>query len=341
MLWLSNKTKLIKNGTYGSVSEFYVTFIKDNENYKEYLDKINNKKIMNIKIDEMQKLYELLNELYNAITKYTKDSSNFSGSNLANKWEEQSNQFVDKKSKIFEDEYYCDVLLTLKNAYEKFKNDNNNPSELPKLKEIEEINDCKKLCKEATNSCKVISVDFQEIVNGKKYFEKGEDTLRYIDVLYEKSSSTLKNVYYKSIKFDGITISYVNEQLKKDTETSTLGKGIPEQKCSGGESLSGKENSSETSSPSSTEQTRTSQLPQESSEKGSYNQKNDQEEPQKSIPKSIVRPGNPETEVTGNETEIGDNVLKKYKEIGISIIVFLIPIALAIMYNVNKTKKTV
>lgn len=82
-------------------------------------------------------------------------------------------------------------------------------------------------------------------------------------------------------------------------------------------------------------------MPQESSEKGSYNQKNDQEEPQKSIPKSIVRPGNPETEVTGNETEIGDNVLKKYKEIGISIIVFLIPIALAIMYNVNKTKKTV
>ncbi|WBY58382.1 PIR protein [Plasmodium yoelii yoelii] len=323
MLWLSNKTKLIKNGTYGSVSEFYVTFIKDNENYKEYLDKINNKKIMNIKIDEMQKLYELLNELYNAITKYTKDSSNFSGSNLANKWEEQSNQFVDKKSKIFEDEYYCDVLLTLKNAYEKFKNDNNNPSELPKLKEIEEINDCKKLCKEATNSCKVISVDFQEIVNGKKYFEKGEDTLRYIDVV--------KNAFE----------TYVNEQLKKDTETSTLGKGIPEQKCSGGESLSGKENSSETSSPSSTEQTRTSQLPQESSEKGSYNQKNDQEEPQKSIPKSIVRPGNPETEVTGNETEIGDNVLKKYKEIGISIIVFLIPIALAIMYNVNKTKKTV
>ncbi|EAA19481.1 hypothetical protein YYC_05800 [Plasmodium yoelii 17X] len=260
---------------------------------------------MGIKIDEMRKLYELLNELCNAITNYTNDSSNCPDFlKFANNWEEQFNQL------------YCDVLLTLKNTYEKLKNDNNNPSELPKLKEIEEINDYKKLCKEATNS-----------LNGKTYLEKGEDTLGYIDVvkntfetyssffsiiftnignnLYEKTLSTIKNFYCKFINFAGIIISYVNEQLKKGIGNSILDKGIPEQKGPGGEPLSGQENSSE---------------------KGSYNQKNDQGEPQKNVPKHVVRPRNPETEVTGN---------------GTTEIVFLIPITLAIMYKVNKTTKTV
>ncbi|KEG00219.1 hypothetical protein YYE_04927 [Plasmodium vinckei vinckei] len=48
----------------------------------------------------------------------------------------------------------------------------------------------------------------------------------------------------------------------------------------------------------------------------------------------VVKPKQFGNEIKGNETTgIGDNLLKKYKTIGISIIVLLIPITLAIMYK--------
>ncbi|SCL84801.1 BIR protein [Plasmodium berghei] len=357
MLWLSDKMKLIKTGNYGSVSDFDTTFIKYDEYYNEHIDQINKKeKIMNIKIDEMHKLYGLLNDLCNAITKYTNDPSNCSSfSNFASNWEKQSNQLVNKKIKVFEDEYYCDVLLTLKNAYQKFRNDNHIQNKLPQIIDIEEINNCKKLCKAATKSWRIKSVDLRQI-KGKKNIEKSKDTSRYIDVvknrfesyssffsimftnvgnnLYKKSLPALTNVYDKFINFADNTINYVNGELKKPIKTYTFDNGIPEEKGPGGDPLSSQETPSEASSPSSsTEQTRTSELPQESSKKKKYDQKNE-EDSKKTVPNLVIKRENSVTEVTGNgTTEIDDNPLNLYKKIVISIIMLLIPIVLAIMYK--------
>ncbi|SBW38341.1 BIR protein [Plasmodium berghei] len=357
ILWLSDKMKLIKTWEYGSVSDFDTTFIKDGEYYKEHIDQIKKKEnIMNVKIDEMHELYELLNDLCNVITKYTNDSSNCSDcSNFTSNWEEKSNKLVNKKIKVFEDEYYCDVLLTLKNAYEKFKRDNNIQNKLPKIKEIEEINNCKKLCKEATKSWRIKSVDFQQIKE-KKNIEKSKDNSRYIDVaknkfetyssffsiiftnignnLYEKVFPALTNVYGKFINFTDNTISYVNEQLKKAIEAYTFNNDVPEETDPGGDQLSSQETPSEASSPSSsTKQTRTSELPQKSSEKKNYDQKNE-EGSKKTMPSLVIKHENSVTEVKLNgATGIDDNPLNLYKKIGISIIMLLIPIALAIMYK--------
>ncbi|ETB60764.1 hypothetical protein YYC_02187 [Plasmodium yoelii 17X] len=280
MLWLSNKMKLIKYTRYGSVEDFYVTFIKDSKRYKLYHDKINkNKKIMKIKINEMRKLYELLNDLCNAITKYNKDSSNYIDfSNFVNNWTTQYIQLVSKKTYVFEDEYYCDVLMTLQNAYEKFKKDNGTKQIFPEIINIEKIKTCEELGKEAKRSSKVIGVDFKELKT-KKDLGKGEDTSRNIDLknafeiyslffsrmftnirdsLYENVLPTLKDFYGKLKNSADNTISYVNE-LKKTIETLILDNCMPEKKETGSESPSPS---------SSTEHTRTSQSSSDLSENG-------------------------------------------------------------------------
>ncbi|ETB56043.1 hypothetical protein YYC_05920, partial [Plasmodium yoelii 17X] len=285
MLWLSNKMKLLNNRTYGAISEFYVTFIKKGEHYKKYLDKINSKKtIMRIKIEEMRKLYGLLNELCIAITKHTTDPSNCSNfSKFVNNWIKLYIQFVLKKIKFFEDEYYCDVLMTLKNAYEKFKKDNDTKKNFPEIIEIEGMNNCKKLTEEATRSWKVINVVVQDAPNVKKKLEEGKDTSKHIDFknifefygsffsmftnnvkdLYEKALPTLKDFYDKLKNSADNTISYVNE-LKKTIETLILDNCMPEKKETG----------SESSSPSSsTEHTRTSQSSSDLSENGGSDKK--------------------------------------------------------------------
>ncbi|CAD2092365.1 PIR protein CIR protein [Plasmodium vinckei lentum] len=63
--------------------------------------------------------------------------------------------------------------------------------------------------------------------------------------------------------------------------------------------------------------------------------KTDQGEPQKPVPSPVTKQENSGTDVKGNEATIigGIYALKKYKQIGISIIVILIPITLAIMYK--------
>ncbi|SBW38340.1 BIR protein, partial [Plasmodium berghei] len=175
MLWLSSKMNLITDGTYGSVSDFYTTFIKngdvdvdvDDNYYYDYFDKISEKKeIMKIKIEGMHELYELLKDLCNAINNSSEDSSNCSDcSNFANKWKDQSNKLVEKETKVYEDEYYCDVLLTLKKAYEKFKKDNGIQNKLPELEKIEKINNCKELCKDANNSWRIIDASSQDLSN--------------------------------------------------------------------------------------------------------------------------------------------------------------------------------
>ncbi|EAA17008.1 putative yir4 protein, partial [Plasmodium yoelii yoelii] len=309
MLWLSNKMKLITKGSYGSVDDFYFTFIKNSQKYNLYRDKINiNKKIMRLNIDRMRKLYGLLNNLCNAITKYNNDSSNYSDfSNFVNNWIIQYIQLLLKKPKVFEDEYYCDVLVTLKNAYEKFKKDNNVKSCFPEIIEIEKIKTCKQLVEKATSSSKVIGVELKDLPNKKTDVDNGKDTSRNIDLknafkfyslffskmftnsvkdLYENVFPTLKNFSYN-------TINYVKE-LKKTIEKYAPNNCISEEKDPGNKPPS-------------------SQI---------------------TVSSPVTKPEAPVSEVARDgTTEIGDNPLNVYKKMGISILILLIPIALAIMYK--------
>ncbi|CDS44649.1 uncharacterized protein PY17X_0217601 [Plasmodium yoelii] len=387
MLWLSNKMKLIKYGNYGSVADFYVTFIKGAEKYKEYLDKIDkNHKIMNLEIARMRTLYGLLNELCNAIINYTNDSStcsNFSNcpyfSNFVSNWEKQLNKLVEKKKKFFEDEYYCNVLVTLQNAYQKFKNDNNIQKKLPEIMEVEDIIYCKELCGGATSSSKVIGVEFRDVLPKEKDLDKWEDILRYIDVfkklfktyslyfnffftnnvndLYKKAFPTLKNYYCKFIKFAGTTIGHVNDQLKTAIETYAPDNCISEEKDPedkppssqdppGSSGPSGPSDSSDTPDSSDTSDTSDTSKPPISKEQintphssldlsgsGGSDQKNP-ETSQIIVSNPVTKPKTSVFKVAGSgTTEIGENPFIVYKKMGISILVLLIPIALAIMYK--------
>ncbi|CAD2096407.1 PIR protein CIR protein [Plasmodium vinckei lentum] len=82
-------------------------------------------------------------------------------------------------------------------------------------------------------------------------------------------------------------------------------------------------------------QVKTPQSSQDSSENANYDKKNGQQEPQKPVANQVIKQENPGTEVKGNGTPGigGIYAFKEYKQIGISIIVLLIPIALAIMYK--------
>ncbi|CDU20332.1 PIR protein [Plasmodium yoelii] len=374
MLWLSNKMKLLTKGSYGSVADFFVTFIKDSRNYKIYLDKINkNKKIMYLEIDRMRILYGLLKDLCNAIIKYNNDSS-ISDSSISdfstfvNNWEKQYKQLVEKKKKVFEDEHYCNVLMTLQNAYQKFKQNNKIQKKLPEITEVENINYCKELCSKATSSSKVIHVEFRDILPEEKDLEEDKDILRYMDVfkngfktyslyfyifftnnvndLYKKALPTLKDLYCKFINFADITIGDMNEQLKKAIATYAPANCISEEKGPGDKPPSSQEDPpgppepsdpSDTSDPSkppiSKVQISTSHSSPDLSENGG-SEKNDYKTSQISEPSPVMKPKVPVFEVAVNgTTEIGENPFNVYKKMGISILILLIPIALVIMYK--------
>ncbi|CDU15994.1 PIR protein [Plasmodium yoelii] len=340
MLWLSNKMKLIKTENYGSVAEFYAAFIRDNKEYKAYITQIDkNQKIMNLKIDRTRKLYALLNDLCNAIIIYNKDSSscrNISNCpnflNFVDNWEKQSKQLLEKKTKVFEDEDYCDVLLTLKNSYEKFKKDNKMQKKLPEFEEIEELHDCKKFHKEAKNSLKVKVLMPQYVsryinivkIGFKKYNSFfGNMFTNNVNYLYEQAFPTLKNVRCKFINFADTTIGHMNDQLKKAIEAYVLDNCKPEKKGPDGESPP----------PSSSDEPNKTQQSSLDPSEGGSDQK-DQEGSKKTVPSRLVKREIPVYKVTGNETtEISDNSLNVYKKIGISILILLIPIALTIMYK--------
>ncbi|CDS44612.1 YIR protein, partial [Plasmodium yoelii] len=346
MLWLSNKMKLIAKGRYGSVADFYVTFIQNSKKYILYHDKIDkNRKMMNLNIDRMRRLYGLLIKLCNAINKHKKDPSNCSNfSDFVNDWIKQYIYLILKKKRVFEDEHYCDVLVTLKNAYEKFKKDNDTKNSFPEIIEIEGIKTCKQLGKEATTSSKVINVELKDLPSTETNLEKTKDTPRYIDFknvfeiysllfsdmftnignsLYKNVLSTLKDFYGKLKNSADNTISYVNE-LKTTIETLILDKCMSEKKETGSEP---------SSPPSSGEQTNTQQSSSETSGNEGSGQKC-YEASQITLSSSSTEQEIPVYKVAGDgTTEIGDNPLNVYKKMGISILIILIPIALAIMYK--------
>ncbi|KEG00172.1 hypothetical protein YYE_04977, partial [Plasmodium vinckei vinckei] len=198
---------------------------------------------------------------------------------------------------------------------------------------------------------------FKFILNGTENLKKTSEfidqnqkkikevTDKIINV-YNGAMDDLKKVYDKSNKYLNNFISNVTSHLnsigapsKPDGNPSE-----PEKSINGGDSPSQLPSNSPTpkapqTSPNSTEQTTTQESPQGTSGNQSSDQK-DQGESKIQVETPVIKQENSGTKIKGNETTgIGDiYVLKKYKKLGTSIIVLLIPITLAIMYKVNKIK---
>lgn len=179
------------------------------------------------------------------------------------------------------------------------------------------------------------------------YEEKIINISNEIPDVYNRTLDNIKNGFGESINFFNEIIENINSDSKKvEIHDDSRYKrhephGTGDKSPTSNDSPPPQETPSEASSPSSsTEQTKTPESSHELSEKENYD-KTDQKGSIKTVPKSVIKLKNPVTEVTGNGTTgIDVNILKKYKPIGISIIMLLIPIALAIMFKVNK-KKTV
>ncbi|CAD2084431.1 CIR protein PIR protein [Plasmodium vinckei lentum] len=191
----------------------------------------------------------------------------------------------------------------------------------------------------------IASKGVEQLNNAFEFFEeKKEQITKVTDTiknLYNTSVSNIKSTFNESINFFNGIIDHINNQLEKVDMPSTLDGNKPETGSSGTDSSTFNDSPTtqkdSTQTPplsSSKEQTNTLQSSQDSSGNKNSDQ-SDQEGSQKSLTSSVVKPGNLGTEVKGNgSTGIGDiYVLKEYKQIGISIIVILIPITLAIMHK--------
>ncbi|SCL81484.1 BIR protein, partial [Plasmodium berghei] len=158
--------------------------------------------------------------------------------------------------------------------------------------------------------------------------------------VYNKTLNIIKNGFSKSTNFFNEIIGSISSSSKKVEISGSSGNKRQELDGAGDESPSSDDSSSPqkhtlqaSSSSSSTEQTKTSESSQGPTVKTNSDQ-TDQEKPQAQVPKSVIKLKNPVTEVTGNGTKgIDVNILKRYKSIGISIIMFLIPITLLILYK--------
>ncbi|CAD2084409.1 PIR protein CIR protein [Plasmodium vinckei brucechwatti] len=199
----------------------------------------------------------------------------------------------------------------------------------------------------------IVSKGVEQLNHAFEFFEeKKEQLIKVTDAiknLYSTSISNIKNTFNGSINFFNGIIDHISSQPEKvdisdNSVDNKLGSGgtgggvptpndpSPPQKDTSQTPLG----TSPTSlpSPDPKDQPNVHQLPQGSPGSQISDQKG-QGGSQKPVPVPMIKPGNSGTEVKGNgTTEIGDiYVLKEYKQIGISIIVILIPITLAIMHK--------
>ncbi|SCL91732.1 hypothetical protein PCHDK_000527100, partial [Plasmodium chabaudi adami] len=200
----------------------------------------------------------------------------------------------------------------------------------------------------------IASKGVKQLNNAVEFFEdKKEELTKVTDTikdLYSTSVSNIKNAFNESINFVNVIIDHVNSQLEQVNMPSTLcdnqsgsgnsGDGLPPSNYTSLPPKNSSQFSSETSQTLQSPQCyngqpSTPKSPQDSSEKGNSNQKNDQGGPQKPVDSPVVKSENCVIKVKGNETTgTGDiYVPKEYKQTGILIIVILIPITLAIMYK--------
>ncbi|ETB61181.1 hypothetical protein YYC_02107 [Plasmodium yoelii 17X] len=142
IIWLSYK---LNQKTYEGIkdlNEFYTKYIEKNrhytgckqggkdcsgsltkntgyQNYKEIIDK--KKKLLNINIENMSKFYDAFKLLCNMYTKFYANRNNKEYLNCAKKFVEKYNE-LNNDSVNTKDDVYCQVLSTLSNDYNDFKN---------------------------------------------------------------------------------------------------------------------------------------------------------------------------------------------------------------------------
>ncbi|SCL82397.1 CIR protein [Plasmodium chabaudi chabaudi] len=151
ILWLNSKNNLINSDTYISTTTIYdILEINSSYWYNEFRDKIEKKRnAMNFGDYYMHKLYNLLKEICSTINKYNEDKS-YPTEYLkhANKCVNTYKDLVTNVPKGKMCTSYCDVLSTLKNSYDKFREeiDDDPEHKLPEFIE-EGIQNCKNLCK--------------------------------------------------------------------------------------------------------------------------------------------------------------------------------------------------
>ncbi|EUD70013.1 hypothetical protein YYG_04636 [Plasmodium vinckei petteri] len=192
-----------------------------------------------------------------------------------------------------------------------------------------------------------------KLSNTLNFFEKHKkkitEVTETINNLYNTSMSNIKNAYDNSRNFLNSIIDNINSQPEKVDIPSTLGgsqsgsngtgDGLPTTNDPSPPQKDSPQTPSGTShtslpSPDPKDQSSVPQLSQDPPGNQSSDQ-NNQGGSKIPVANPVVKPENSVTKVKGNETTgIGDiYVLKEYKQIGMSIIVILIPITLAIMYK--------
>ncbi|CAD2092903.1 PIR protein CIR protein [Plasmodium vinckei brucechwatti] len=193
----------------------------------------------------------------------------------------------------------------------------------------------------------------EQLNNAFEFFKakkkKITETMDTIKNLYSTALTNLETAYDKSSSFLKEIIDNISSKHEKIDSSANSGDNKPVSDGAGDElptpndSANHQKHTSQTplgtsptslSSPNPNDQTKALQSSQDQSGNKNSDQ-TDQGGPQKLVPAPMIKQENSGTGIKGNETTGigGIYALKKYKQIGISIIVILIPITLAIMYK--------
>ncbi|KEG00190.1 hypothetical protein YYE_04959 [Plasmodium vinckei vinckei] len=172
----------------------------------------------------------------------------------------------------------------------------------------------------------------------KKRITECTDTIKN---LYSASLTNLETTYgkYSSVLKEMIdNISTDSKEVEPPAESGGGGDDPSQPPKDSEHTQKPSQNSQSPQLPSSTEEIKTTELPQEPS----GNQNSDKSDQGSENPREgpVIIPTDPESGIKGNGTiGIGDIfIFKEFKKIGIPIIVIIISITLAIMYKVNKRK---
>ncbi|SCL86556.1 CIR protein [Plasmodium chabaudi adami] len=149
ILWLNYKIKQNKNILFG-VNDIYDMTTRNDwfTEHREYIDK--KKDIMTIYYSYLNKLYTLLKEICNTITKCNESPSKEECVEYANKCVKLYQEYA--KTGPTHHEYcnpYCHILSNLKDDYEKFrkKYNENKENKLPEFTMPNGVESCKSLCR--------------------------------------------------------------------------------------------------------------------------------------------------------------------------------------------------
>ncbi|ETB59978.1 hypothetical protein, variant [Plasmodium yoelii 17X] len=132
MIWLSYVLNLIKNEYEDSLNFFYTAYVNGDDNYKKsiangtgysnYKELIEKKKLMNMNIKDISKLYNAFTELCTMHLEFNEEEPD------CNKYLTDAKIFVERYKKlkgdsnITKDNPYYKLLSTLSNDYDNFKN---------------------------------------------------------------------------------------------------------------------------------------------------------------------------------------------------------------------------